>query len=93
MKIEKQDTANKIEILTHWFGKNLPGEYSDYILVIKSPHISMQKFFVDANGLIIVERKYKFREDFTPVYNRTDNASGNYFPMTSLAYIEDECNE
>lgn len=38
----------------------------------------------------MVERKLNFREDFIPIYNRTDNVSGNYFPMTSLAYIEND---
>ena len=31
------------------------------------------------------------REDYIPNYNKTDIVPGNYYPITAMAYIEDQC--
>jgi hypothetical protein len=57
---------------------------------VKDESIKAHKFFVDANGLVMIERKNNWREDFTAKYNEGDGVPGNYFPMTSMSYIADD---
>ena len=45
--------------------------------------------YTDANGLYMMKREYQKRQDFQPVYNKTDILSGNTYPVSGLAYIED----
>ncbi len=49
---------------------------------------SASKFYTDANGREVLERK----RDFRPTWNYTvsENVSGNYYPVNSRIWIKDQ---
>ena len=60
----------------------------EVVLIIESPEINNnQEWYTDSNGLEMQKRVFNYR----PTWNFTTEqvAAGNYYPITSAIYIQD----
>ena len=59
----------------------------EIVVIVETPEINNTDFYTDSNGLEMQQRILNYRPTWN--YSSLQKASGNYYPVTSAIYIQD----